>query len=166
MRIVKSLKEPTFPLVLTALFGSAGADLQKRELSSVGRKLKLSNDDRKSMEWIATNLATLSKANELPYSDIQPLLICDWIGEALGLLEAITHEDQTESDALQFCREKLKLPAETLNPEPFISGQDLAEMGLTPGPAFAQHITRVRDAQLNGEITSKDEAIALVRQHM
>ena len=166
MRIVESLNQPTFPLVLSALFGSDGVDLKKQELAAVGRKLKLSNDHRKSMQWIARSLPTLAKANELSYSEVQPLLVCEWTGDALGLLEAVTRENQTNPEALQFCREKLKLPSDTLNPAPLIGGQDLAEMGLTPGPAFAEHITRVRNAQLNGQITNRDEAIELVRKHM
>lgn len=164
--IVGSIREVTFPQVLTALLGAPGADLQKKELASVGRQLKLSNNDRKSMEWIAKNLVTLRNANELPFSEVQPLLVCEWIGEALALLEAILREEQANTDALQFCHEQLRLPPETLDPEPFIGGQDLAGMGLSPGPAFAEHIKRVRIAQLNGQIHSKEEAIALVRQHM
>lgn len=48
--------------------------------------------------------------------------------------------------------------------EPGIDGQDLAALGLAPGPAFGRVIQAVRDARLDGRIESRDEALALARR--
>jgi hypothetical protein len=61
-----------------------------------------------------------------------------------------------------FCRERLAWPAERLNPAPLVDGGALIHHGLRPGPNFAAILDQVRDAQLNGEIKSRAEALALV----
>ena len=63
--------------------------------------------------------------------------------------------------ALAFCRERLAWPPERLNPPPLVDGADLIRHGLAPGPQFSALLEQVRDAQLNGEIASRDEALAL-----
>ena len=62
---------------------------------------------------------------------------------------------------VSFCRERLAWPAERLNPPPLLDGSDLIAHGLAPGPQFALLLEQIRDAQLNGEIHSQAEALAL-----
>ena len=57
--------------------------------------------------------------------------------------------------------EQLAWPRERLDPPPLVTGDDLRAAGLRPGPAFKQILQTIRDAQLNGEIHTKEEAIAL-----
>ena len=49
-----------------------------------------------------------------------------------------------------FCREKLQLPPEQLNPPPLISGEDLRGLGIPAGPVYKQLLEQARDAQLSG----------------
>ena len=49
------------------------------------------------------------------------------------------------------------------NAPPFINGHDLIDhFHLTPGPLFRRILTRVRDAQICGEILTREEALRLV----
>ena len=50
--------------------------------------------------------------------------------------------------------------AEGVAPEPWVSGQDLIDVGLKPGPQFRRWLDVVYDAQLEGRVASRDEAIA------
>lgn len=50
-----------------------------------------------------------------------------------------------------------------LNPEPLITGKDLIAAGIQPGPEMKNILELVRRAQLNEEISSKEEAIKLAR---
>lgn len=45
-----------------------------------------------------------------------------------------------------------------------ISGQDLMQLGYTPGTLFRTMMNHVLGAQLNGEISNKEEALALIQQ--
>jgi poly(A) polymerase len=62
-------------------------------------------------------------------------------------------------DNYTFCREKLAaLPVEQLNPPRLLTGHDLLARGYLPGPLFKQILRAVEDAQLNGEIQTKEDA--------
>ena len=50
-----------------------------------------------------------------------------------------------------------------LLPKPFISGRDLIELGMSPGPNFKKILGEVFDKQLEGELTSKEDAIHYVK---
>jgi len=68
-------------------------------------------------------------------------------------------------DNYKFCREKLDaLSAEQLHPPRFLTGDDLIARGYAPGPLFKQILNAVEDAQLNGEIQTKEEAERLVEK--
>ena len=68
-------------------------------------------------------------------------------------------------DNYTFCREKLEaLPAEQLNPPRLLTGKDLIARGYVPGPLFKQILNALEDAQLNGEIQTKEEAERLVEK--
>ncbi|HHL33675.1 MAG TPA: CCA tRNA nucleotidyltransferase, partial [Desulfobulbaceae bacterium] len=48
---------------------------------------------------------------------------------------------------------------------PLISGHDLLKLGFTPGPQFRTMINHVLEAQLNGGITTKEDAFTLVKEN-
>jgi poly(A) polymerase len=62
-----------------------------------------------------------------------------------------------------FVAEKLRTtPPEEIKPEPIISGDDLIALGYRPGPRFKEILGAVEDAQLEGRIQSREEAVELV----
>jgi poly(A) polymerase len=62
-------------------------------------------------------------------------------------------------DNYEFCRTKLtEFAKDDLRPPRLISGDDLIEMVLKPGPLFSKILRSVEDAQLNGEITTSQNA--------
>lgn len=72
-----------------------------------------------------------------------------------------SHQDLT---LYRFCEEKLReLPPDILKPEPLVTGHDLIGLGFNPSPLFKQILEMVETEQLEGRITTKDQAIALVK---
>ena len=61
-----------------------------------------------------------------------------------------------------YCRERLTLPAEKLNPPPLLTGDDLIQLGVPRGRLYATLLRKVRDAQLDGQIADRDQAIEFV----
>ncbi|MBA7607590.1 hypothetical protein ES703_14749 [subsurface metagenome] len=52
-------------------------------------------------------------------------------------------------------------------PVTLINGHDLIDVfGLSPGPLIGELLTEVREAQATGELSTREEAIALVRKEM
>ena len=52
------------------------------------------------------------------------------------------------------------MPEETVRPVPLITGRELIAAGYAPGPAFKEVLRAVEDAQLEGSITTQEEAMA------
>jgi poly(A) polymerase len=64
-----------------------------------------------------------------------------------------------------FTREKMKsLPPEEVRPTPLVTGDDLIAAGYSPGPLFKEILAAIEDAQLDGKLQSKEEAMQLVRR--
>ena len=49
-------------------------------------------------------------------------------------------------------------------PEPIVSGRDLIACGYQPGPRMGQILRAVEDARLEGQVSSKDDALAWVEE--
>jgi poly(A) polymerase len=63
-------------------------------------------------------------------------------------------------DNYEFVRRKqLEVPPEELKPKPLITGDDLIAQGMKPGPIFGKLLHEIEDAQLEGRITTREEAL-------
>ncbi|HLA41767.1 MAG TPA: CCA tRNA nucleotidyltransferase, partial [Candidatus Glassbacteria bacterium] len=58
-----------------------------------------------------------------------------------------------------------ELSAEQIRPPRLVSGDDLIAMGYPPGHRFKKILQAVEDAQLEGQISSREEAEQFVREH-
>jgi putative nucleotidyltransferase with HDIG domain len=56
-----------------------------------------------------------------------------------------------------------ELGEDELKPKLLITGRDLIEAGYEPGPVFSKMLSAAEDAQLEGRVQSKEDAMALVR---
>jgi poly(A) polymerase len=56
------------------------------------------------------------------------------------------------------------LPEEEVRPHLLLGGKDLIEAGYQPGPLFSQMLAAAEDAQLEGAIHTREQALALVRE--
>lgn len=57
-----------------------------------------------------------------------------------------------------------EVPAAQLRPERLVTGDDLVQLGFTPGPLFKKLLEAVETAQLEGQVTDQASAFALVRK--
>jgi poly(A) polymerase len=149
------LRQPTLPLAFaTLLLFVGGADVEV-----IGRRMRFTNKEIDRTKWLLENLPYLAQANVQTWPRLQRILIHEGIHELIALHESSSN---SELPALQFCRERLAWPADRLNPPALLDGVDLIRHGLAPGPQFSELLEHVRDAQLEGDITTRDEALALV----
>jgi poly(A) polymerase len=73
-----------------------------------------------------------------------------------------SHRDLTN---YQMARAMLEeTPREEIKPAPLLRGGDLIEQGYTPGPEFKTILRTVEDAQLDGRIHNRAEALRLVKE--
>ncbi|MEX2306352.1 MAG: CCA tRNA nucleotidyltransferase [Pirellulales bacterium] len=167
-RVLDALRAPTLPVALAALLSAEqGARSMESQLPTpnsqlpvhtIARRLRYTNKETERTAWLRGNLPNIAVAQEFPWPRLQRLLIHEGAAELLALHEAVAGPDDA---ALAFCRERLAWPPDRLDPPPLVDGSDLIRHGLTPGPQFSKLLEQIRDAQLKGEISTRDEALAL-----
>ena len=153
--ILDRLRSPSLSAALAALLLPVRGQLSCRE---VARRLRLTNKEGELAEWLAGHVGQVAEAEQLPWPVMQRLLVHPGGEEMVALHEAIVgHEDS----ATAFCRAKLRLPPEQLNPLPLVTGDDLIAHGIRPGRHFARLLEHLRDAQLENQITDRSQALEL-----
>ncbi len=145
-----------FPLALAVLLypvvDAAGA-------TAVCRRWRLSNKETHRVAWLVQHRAALIAARSMRWSELQPLLVAEGVDDLLALTEA----EAVATDAAAYCRSLLAQPRASLDPPPLLSGDDLQAQGIPAGPRYRMFLERLRAAQLDGEIRTKDEALALAK---
>jgi poly(A) polymerase len=53
---------------------------------------------------------------------------------------------------------------EEIRPALLLNGRDLIQLGYKPGPGFREMLSAIEDAQLEGSLRSKEEALEFVRR--
>ncbi len=133
-------------------------------IASLKTRLKLSNEESESLRFAVASQSMLSKARQLPWSQVQPGLIHPHIDVALSLLAARNAAAGVRPEDMDWLLSQLALPPETLDPKPLLDGSDLIEIGLRPGPKFRGLLDRVRAMQLDGQLADRGAALRWVRQ--
>jgi poly(A) polymerase len=68
-------------------------------------------------------------------------------------------------DSYEFVRRFLaETPAQAVRPHRLVTGDDLRAMGLAPGPAYRQILEAVEEAQLEGKLITREQALEFVRE--
>ena len=168
-----SLVEPDFALVFGLLLDSAiGATKQTGTIDSrlsevVGRRLKLANQEIDDAAWLLRHRRAFYNAADLPLSRLKRILANPLAPDLIALVRARTLAKGEAARDVDFCEHYLKTTGrDVLDPSPLISGDDLIKAGFRPGPKFKDVLDRVRDAQLNLQISNAAEALELAAQFM
>lgn len=119
---------------------------------------------------IIEDKTSVLEADKLEKADQKLLLHEGNIGNVLHFYITLGNmyeagERRELGEAAKFCLAKLQEfnTRATLNPPPLIQGKDIIAMGFPPGPRIRQALDLVRRAQLNENISSREEAEHLVR---
>jgi len=168
-----SLVEPDFAIVFGLLLDSViGATEQAGTIDSrlsevVGRRLKLANQEIDDAAWLLRHRRAFYNAADLPLSRLKRILANPLAPDLIALVRARTLAKGEAARDVDFCEHYLKTTGrDVLDPSPLISGDDLIKAGFRPGPKFKDVLDRVRDAQLNLQISNAAEALELAAQFM
>src|SRR5262245_43915368 len=128
------------------------------------RRLRLSNDDRERIEWLVENHMYLSDPKHMRLSKLKRVFVHAGIADLLALHRADALASSGSADNVDYCEQLLcEMPQAQLNPPTFLNGHDLVRLfDLEPSPLFKELLDRVREAQLDGTLRSKKDAIEMV----
>ena len=124
------------------------------------KSLKISNDETEAMRFTLSGLAALLTDAEPTVATMKRFLAGPQAPWSRALLESLGASGMLIS-RVTWLREKLtKLELEDVSPTPLLDGDMLAAAGLTPGPLFRRLLDAVYDEQLEGRISTSQEALA------
>jgi poly(A) polymerase len=159
LAVLHGLPRPTFPLALAALLGPLGATMP--DADRIARRWRLSNQEREAVDWLIEHRGVLANAPKKPWSQLQRIFIHPGIGELVDLHEAELQATGADAADVTWCRQVMARPAAELDPPPLMTGDDLFAHGVPPGPQYRVLLEAIRDAQLDGQIHTPQEAVAL-----
>ena len=169
--------DPSFPLVFAALLHDVGKpntrsfhqgrasfhnheQVGKRIAESLCRRLRLSNAERERVIWLVEMHQYLGEATSLRESKLKKVLAMPGIDELLVLHRADALASSGDASHVDYCEYYLKNePRGPINPPPLLGGHDLGRHGIKHGPLFKTYLEAAFEAQLEGLIHSKREAL-------
>jgi poly(A) polymerase len=173
LKLLEDLGAAEFAVALAALLRDVPSPETRRDRSpqerdtvlAICRRLKLSNDETDRVCWLTAQRGSLAELPRQSLASIKRMATQPGFGDLLQLERTAAQVEGREAAPYVWLDEFLlnNLPAD-LNPPELVTGRDLIDLGYAAGPNFKDWLTAVRDAQLNGEISNRDEALELVRQ--
>jgi poly(A) polymerase len=183
LRVLELLgARPSFPLAFAALLHDVGKrrvlgrtpdrytfylheHVSRRMAGEVCMRLKLSNAERERVEWLVEKHQYLCDARRMRPSKLKQILIHPGIRELLALHRADAVASGRSTDHVDYCEQLLReWSAADLNPPPLLTGHDLEQRGVERGPIYKELLDAVREAQLDGTIQTREQALELVGQ--
>ena len=182
IRCVENLREPTPELAFGALLHDVGKPrtamvrdgrqtfygherVGEGLAADVCERLHLSTAQRERIAWLVRSHMKLMMADEMREARLKRLMADDAFEELAELWRADCLASGGTAEPYEALMARYRaMGREVVRPPPLISGNDLIDLGLDPGPIFREILDEVYDAQLEGRAASKDEAMALAKK--
>jgi poly(A) polymerase len=161
LAVLDELPLATFPRSLAVLFhGRIGPD----GALEIAKRWRMSNRDADRVVWLLTHYDALAGARSKRWSAVQRIFVAEGIEDLLAIREAEARTGGADAEEVAWCRGQLARPPAELDPPPLATGDDLVRHGIRPGPAYRGLLERLRNAQLDGQIGDRRQALALADQ--
>jgi poly(A) polymerase len=129
-------------------------------------RLKRTRWTRERVAYLVRNHLRHTQAPNMRVSTLKRFLGEEGIDELLELTRIDALSANGDLRYYQFCKRKLtELKSEEIHPTPLLRGKDLIAMGFSPGPIFHEILKQLEEAQLGGELSSREEAIEWVNEN-
>jgi poly(A) polymerase len=142
--------------------------LSKAEISRSARTmrqaLRTSNEEEDEMTEILTSLEPLLQTAEPTLAQKKRFLARATSGKARLLLDALALVGISKARIEKLRPEWAELSQGDMAPVALVTGDDLTAAGFQPGPEYRRILDAVYDAQLEGRVAGKEDAMKLARQ--
>ncbi|HKT50952.1 MAG TPA: CCA tRNA nucleotidyltransferase [Candidatus Angelobacter sp.] len=160
-------KPPTFRVAPDRIRFDNHAEVGTRMAEEICRRFHLSNEETHQVCSLVANHMRFGDVMKMKESTLKRFFRLPRFEEHLELHRLDCLSSHRDLSLYDFARGKFNtLPAQQIRPDPLITGNDLIAAGYPAGPKFKELLTAVEDAQLEGAITTRDEALSLVKRLM
>src|SRR5580658_473509 len=128
-------------------------------------RLRFSNDDTAQIASLVANHLRFKDVPQMKRSTLKRFVRLDRFEEHMELHRLDCSSSHRNLENYEFMRRFLvETPPDEVRPVRLLTGDDLIGFGFRPGPEFKEILDSAEDAQLEGRISSHEEAIIWVRK--
>jgi poly(A) polymerase len=139
------------------------AEVGVRIAESILTRLRFSNDDCAQILALVQHHMRFGDIRQMRESTLKRFLRLPRFDEHLALHHADCSSSHRDLRLYDFARHRYETTEpEQIRPALLLTGRDLIEAGYKPGPQFKAMLEQAEDAQLEGAIKTRIEALALV----
>lgn len=129
-------------------------------------RLRFSGDDADQIVALIQNHMKFGDVMKMNQSTLKRFLRLPKFEEHMALHRADCLSSNGRLETYAFAKQQREaMGTEEIRPRLLLTGEDLIAAGYKPGPQFRVMLDAAEDAQLEGTVTTKEEALRLVREH-
>jgi poly(A) polymerase len=126
-------------------------------------RLRFSNDDTDEILALVEHHMKFKDVKRMRPATLKRFVRLPHFAEHLALHRLDCLSSHRNLEAYEFVENFLRLtPPEVVRPAKLVTGEDVLRLGYVAGPLIGKILAEVEEAQLNGELASKEEAIAFI----
>jgi poly(A) polymerase len=134
--------------------------------AAICKRLRFSNEETAQILALVANHMKFKDVEQMRLATLKRFVRQALFEEHLQLHQLDCLSSNNRLDSYDFVRKFLvETPAEQVRPPRLLTGDDLQSLGYTPGPRFSQILQALEEAQLEGAISNKIEALSYVQNH-
>jgi putative nucleotidyltransferase with HDIG domain len=140
-------------------------DVGVRMAEKICRRFRFSNEETEQILALIANHMRFKDVERMKPATLKRFVRLPRFDEHMALHRLDCLSSHRRLDAYEFVEHLIKeTPREVIHPPRLLTGEDLIELGYQPGPVFSEILRTVEDAQLEGEVQTKEQARELVRR--
>ncbi len=129
-------------------------------------RLRFSNEDTAQIVALVKNHMRFGDIMQMRESTLKRFLRLPRFDEHLALHWLDCSSCHADFTLYYFAKRRYEAtPVETISPKLLLTGRELIAAGYRPGPRFKEMLEAAEDAQLEGAVTTSEEALAFVERH-
>jgi poly(A) polymerase len=158
-------KPPTFRRAPDRIRFDHHVDVGVKMAEGICHRLRFSNDDVKQILALVDNHMRFGDVERMKASTFKRFIRLPHFDQHLELHRLDCEAASGNLHLYNFTRQKMaELPPGAIRPTPLVTGDDLISAGYGPSQRFKEILTAVEDAQLEGRLQSKEQAMRFIRQ--
>jgi poly(A) polymerase len=156
-------KPATFRLAPDRIRFDNHVDVGVKIAEEICERLRFSKDNTEQVLALVDNHMRFGHVTRMKESTLKKFLRVPRFNEHLALHRADSLASHGNLSTYELLQKKLaEIPPEKMRPVVLVSGDDLIAAGYTPGPRFREILEAVEEAQLEGQLASREAALEFV----
>lgn len=158
-------KPPTFRVAADRIRFDDHVEVGVKMAEEICRRLRFSNHDTEQILALIQNHMRFGHVLRMKESTLKKFMRLPRFDEHMALHRADVLASHGNLGAYEYVQQKQnEIPPQMMQPAKLVTGDDLIAAGHAPGPKFREILNAVEDAQLEGRLHSRDQALEFVHR--